>query len=115
MLDRKPNCDTAESGDARDHVDGRVESIDFKGKMIPADEILEADNSVKLNATARFGQLMGKFDDDDVITLCNSSGELNQLWYSTVVIPGFEFEGPVHPSPQDPCRNRNFLLDVKKS
>ena len=122
MLDRKPTCDTSDSGDARDYIDGR-ETIDFKGKLIPADVVIEADNSVRLNATAHFGQLMGKigcqhltpaFDDDDVITLCNGSGEINQLWYSTVVIPGFEFEGPVHPSPQDPCRSHISLLDVKK-
>ena len=29
-----------------------------------------------------------------------------RLWHSTVVLPGFESRGPVHPSPDDVCQHR---------
>ena len=108
------------------HVDDRIESIDFKGKRVTFDEIIEADNSVKFNMTGYFGQLLAKLgihhlkpkhENDEIITCNKGDGEMHQLWCSTVEIPGFDAHGPVHPSPEDPCKSlitRDRVKDIVK-
>ena len=38
-----------------------------------------------------------------------------RLWHSTVVLPGFESHGPVHPSPDDVCPSRVDRSDIEET
>ena len=97
----------------RDDVNGHVVSIDFDGKQVHLADITEADNSVRYNTTAFYGQFVNKLgcqhlkpNFSDEMIILDDGITSKRLWYSTVVLPGFESRGPVHPSPDDVCQYR---------